>query len=137
MQLSEKLAISEVVRTARYSKGGRPTKYKPAYCNLIIDYFRRDHTVQKTISHTNKRGETWTVCREVANRLPTIEEFSGLVGISKQTLHNWTRQHPDFQHAYTMAKQFYAAFVIDLAARGFLNSTFAIFLAKNTMGWHD
>ncbi len=39
--------------------------------------------------------------------------------------------------AYTRARAMYSARIADLAARGFLNPAFSIFLAKNTMDWSD
>lgn len=114
---------------------GRPTKYQSVYCNLILDYFRVEHTVQKEIKRTNRKGQTRVEYREVANQLPTIAGFCAEVGISKQTLHNWVKRYEEFEEAYNLAKCCYNAFVIDLGARGFLNSKYAIFLSQNTMGW--
>lgn len=51
---------------------GQPTKYKPEYCEQLVDY--------------------------MAKGLP-FRAFAGRIGVSRKTLHEWTNAHPEFAEA--------------------------------------
>lgn len=53
-------------------KTGRPTKYDPSYCEMLIRDMEDGYSV---------------------------EAFAGLIGVSKQTLYNWFDQYPEFLDA--------------------------------------
>lgn len=57
---------------------GRPTKYDPAYCDLVIE-------------HAAKTGRSLTA-------------FAGELRISRQTLNVWAAEHPEFFEAMGAAK---------------------------------
>lgn len=59
-------------------KGMRPTEYDPSYCDLVIEHGRTGKSL------------TW-----IATEL----------GVVRQTLHNWMKQHPQFMDAMTRAKE--------------------------------
>ena len=59
-------------------KQGAPTKYKPEYCELVV---------------------------EMATEGASFTEFRAKIGnVTRQTLHNWKEAHPDFLDAYTRAQ---------------------------------
>ena len=58
-------------------KKGRPSLYKPEYCQMIIDYMSRGHAIVEFAAHIN-------VCRD--------------------TIHEWSKSHPDFFDALRKAK---------------------------------
>lgn len=57
---------------------GRPSEYRPEYCERVIELGRQGKSVV-----------------QMACDLDVV----------KQTLHNWTAEHPDFLDAFTRAKQ--------------------------------
>lgn len=57
--------------------GGRPSVYKEEYCERIVD---------------------------LGLRGASVVEMAFELGVTKQTLHNWTDAHPDFLDAFTRAK---------------------------------
>ena len=116
---------------------GRPSKYLPAYCEKLIKYFDTDHIREIEVTHTNRKGETWTAYEEKANKLPTLAGFCALINISRPTLYAWIEEYKEFLYAYTRARHMYEDRLSDLAARGYLNPAFSIFLAKNTLNWKD
>lgn len=59
------------------ARGGRPTKYLPAYCNEVIE--------------TMATGLSLTA-------------FAGEIGVSRDTVNEWQRQHPEFSDAVKVAK---------------------------------
>lgn len=58
---------------------GRPTDYKPEYCEMVDDY----------LAKTGKNQM----------HLPKIESFAIFLGVVKKTLYNWADKYPAFLHA--------------------------------------
>jgi len=53
-------------------KMGRPTKYKPEYCQMLIDH--------------------------MAEGL-SFDAFAGKLGLERKTLYNWAKRYPEFKEA--------------------------------------
>ncbi len=60
-------------------KTGRPTKYDPAYCDQVVEWGKQ-----------GKSGE-WIACE---------------IGVIYETMLNWSKEHPAFFEALTLAKQY-------------------------------
>lgn len=87
----------------------------------------------------------------------SFEAFAGLVGVSKETLYQWVKAHPDFadakRRAFEVSRRFWedaaVANLLNTSESGFdemgnkvsrsksLNSTAWIFNMKNRFGWRD
>jgi hypothetical protein len=100
---------------------GRPTKYKPEYCQSIIDYF----TIEPLIVND----------KPVAP--PYIQEFCLSIGISKQCLSKWVAKYPDFSDAYSIAKSKQKQLMITLALQGHYNAGFTWRAMMNMHNWRD
>lgn len=94
----------------------RPTKYKPEYCKELIDFMSEGYS---------------------------LEAFCGHIGIVKDTLYNWFKQHKDFSDA---KKKALAKSLLWWEKQGIkavsgenkdVNSTVWIFNMKNRHGWKD
>lgn len=76
-------------------KGGRPTAYKPEYCQSVLDDAALGHTLGAT---------------------------AALIGVSRSTLLDWVHRFPEFADAVALAKgarqRFYEGHFIDMARRG-------------------
>lgn len=119
------------------SKGGRPSKYRPEFCQEIINFFDVEHTTMKTFQSFRKDGSVVTITREVANQLPTFERFAVNCGVHTDTLVEWTKVHEEFSVAYKTAKHLQKEMLNDLALRGFYNPTYTQFVAKNITDMKD
>ena len=117
--------------------GGRPTTYKPEYCKMIIEYFDVDPTKVVETKYTNKKGETWTKDEIVANALRFLSMFAYSIGSNPQRLLEWCKEFPEFQEAYTQAKELQKQHLIECGLLGLFNSKFAIFTAKNITTMRD
>ena len=120
--------------TKKKRRVGRPTKYKKAYCEAIIEYFSRPIT--KTVVDVIE-GKNWskTVEREVLIGFPTIEGFAANeLEIDPDTVVNWSKVHPEFFGAYTRAKAIQKNLLIENALAQRVDTRFAQFLAMNAMG---
>ena len=62
---------------AKRPSGGQPEKYKPEYCEQIIKFM--------------SKGKSLTA-------------FSAKIGVTKKTVYNWEKRHPEFERALALAK---------------------------------
>lgn len=117
--------------------GGRPTKYDPIYCKQIIEFFDIEPINYKDITITYKDGSTKEFTEEEAAPLPMLSGFANKIGVDRETLLEWTKQHPEFSTAYKKAKQLQTEFIMHNGLRGNYNPAFAIFTLKNVAKWRD
>lgn len=101
---------------------GRPTKYYPARCTELIDFFN----VPLQDPQTGK-----------AVTLPTIERFCSNIGIHVDTFYEWEQRHSMFSDAAKKARQLQKAIWIENSLKGRYNTPFTIFMGKNVFGWQD
>lgn len=79
------------------NKGGRPSSYKPEYCALLITNF--------------KAGKSYAA-------------FASLCEVSRNTLHEWEKKHPEFQDAKNTGWEHYQAYWEQIGHDGVYNQTF-------------
>lgn len=100
---------------------GRPTKYKPEYCQKIIDYF--------SIPHVDSEGN--------AVPPPYFMNFALSIGIDTDTLKAWRDKHSDFSLAYSISKEKQLQFIMNNALLGGYNASFAWRTVMNLHNWRD
>ena len=76
LEKAEKIG-KDLQETEKPNPVGRPTKYKPEYCEVIIE----------------KMAEGYSK-----------EAVAGYIGISKNTLYEWAKAHKDFQDAIAIGE---------------------------------
>lgn len=116
---------------------GRPTKYKPEYCEKIIEYFDVKPYIQRTKTIRQKDGSVSEIEEDYPNDLPTLAGFSVSIDVDRDTLKEWAKVHPDFSAAYKKAKAMQYDFLVTNGMRGLTVPSFTIFAAKNIMYWRD
>lgn len=79
------------------SNRGAPTKYKPEYCQRIIEFFSGD-PYQRFPDENGK--PTY-----LPPKLPTIERFADSLSVHKDTIYEWAKRHTDFSDALKIAQQ--------------------------------
>lgn len=119
------------------AKRGRPTNYKPEYCEEIIKFFDIEATREVILPHYKNGEISWEDKKILANSLPTIEGFCAKLGIWKKVLHDWVKKHKEFGDAYKRAKELQAQIWQENSLLGLYNPQFSIFFGKNCMGWKD
>lgn len=98
------------------NKGGRPTKYRPEYCELLISH------MESGLS---------------------FESFAGAIGVTKQIIYDWLERHPEFLDAKKIADpkcQLFYEKIGRSAMAGKIpnfNTAVWIFNMKNRFGWVD
>ncbi len=115
---------------------GRPSKYKPEYCQEIIKYFDIEHYKIIQIKTKGKNFEKIEE-KEVANSLQFISGFARKIDVNVDTLREWKANHPEFSAAFTRAKELQHEMMVNNASKGLYNPNFLIFAMKNMHEWRD
>jgi hypothetical protein len=101
---------------------GRPTKYDPAYCQRMIDYFSVD--IFKESTGFKKEKEF--------NRFPSFQGFSAReLGVTTKTLLNWCEDYPDFLHAYNRCKELQEQMLVEAGLTKAYDSNFTKFILNS------
>ena len=126
-------ALTPEERAKRYAS---QEKYKPEYCQMIIDFFNvpKSKLIQRTIIKDGKPKSYETV---VPCELPTIEMFGVKIDVAAITLRQWADRYPEFGKAYITAKTLEKNFIVQNAMTGMYNPQFATFVAKNITDMRD
>lgn len=103
------------------AKKGRPTKYKPEYCEQIIKFF--------DVPAVDKKGN--------ATDPIFLSAFARSIGVVHDTLLEWASVYPSFSVAYSEAKQLQKEMIITNTMQNRYNSSFAWRLMMNTHNWRD
>ncbi len=112
---------------------GRPTKYKEEYCEHFIEFFDRE---PYEVVLADEDDETSKKIKQVCD-LPTLASFARLIGVHRDTIHQWTADYPVFSDAIKKAKELQEHILVTNGLHGNYNTAFAIFTAKNVIGWRD
>lgn len=98
--------------------GGRPSKFKPEYCEAIIDFM------------SNGRSAV---------------AFAHSIGVCRDTITEWVKVHPEFSLSFKRASQAAQSYYEDVLTRGMngeiknFNVVACIFAMKNRFGadWRE
>jgi hypothetical protein len=105
-------------QTPERNPGGQPTKYRPEYCQELIDYM--------------SEGKSF-------------EAFAGRVSVARCTLYEWVKVYPEFKEAkdiaFSKCLEKWEEIGADGMYRGGKDNPFQasiwIFQMKNRFGWRD
>jgi len=112
---------------------GRPTKYDPKYCKMIIDYFNVEaYTEKQTMTSTNeKTGEEKEYTKTRPTDFPTIEWFAASIDVNDSTLEDRSKKYKEFYLAYSKARQLQKKILIINWMNWLYKEWFAKFVAIN------
>jgi hypothetical protein len=102
-------------KKAKYDKAGQPTKYKPEYCQMLIEHMRG---------------------------LNSFESFGDVVDVCTDTLYEWCKQNSEFSDAKKKGRLSMRR-GLENVGKGLMtgkikgNVAAWIFYSKNTIGWGD
>lgn len=126
---------------------GRPSKYKPQYCEEIITFFNGPKNKQvikseKTITKSNGTTETFKEYMWIAEDLPTLNKFARSIGVTHDTLLEWAKpinknKYPNFSVSYNTAKELQKEFLTDNGLKGLYPPASFIFVSKNVTDMKD
>ena len=107
------------------TKPGQPSGYDIKYIQMLIDYFNVKPYKENNMGKLE------------ASDFPTLAGFAVKIGFHRETLLNWSKEHPEFFDAYKRAKDYQENFLVVNGMKGLINPAFGIFTAKNVLNWRD
>lgn len=126
--------------------GGQPEKYYEGVAEDMIKYFDIVPGYDEFVE--NSKGMMCSV--RVANDFPTLAGFAIKLGVGTSTLWDWAHRvypkghekagelrHPEFSEAYKRVSDFQQHILITNGLKNGYHANFAIFTAKNVIGWRD
>jgi hypothetical protein len=102
-------------------KRGRKSKYKPEYCQAMIDFFN--------VAAVDDNGDA------IAPRY--VFEFADSIGVHHDTLHEWCSKHPEFSVAYNEAREYQKRIILNNAMLGYYNPSITWKMMMNMFGWRN
>lgn len=119
------------------NKTGRPSDYRPEYCQRLIDFFSIEPYVEIEKKIIDRNGNATTIMVEKASDFPTLAAFACEIGVHRDTLQEWSKNHPEFSVAIKRAKELQERFITINGMKGLTHPAFTIFAAKNLLKWTD
>ena len=116
---------------------GRPTKYKPEYCQEILEFFNRKPFEPVFDANGNIALDKQGRPVMMPTALPTLAGFAIKLQTHRETVLNWTHKHPEFLDSYKRAKAMQEEILVQNGLAGNYEKAFAIFLAKNVTEMKD
>lgn len=143
--------------------GGRPSKYKPKFCEEMIKHFSIDPYKKETMESSTEYFANGAIKKKnekfklVPNKLPTFFNFARSIDVSHEALHRWRDarigkfekdetdtgkddrpfKYPEFRVAYNAVKQLQKEFLMELGLAGASPPASFIFVAKNITDMRD
>lgn len=119
-------------------KRGRPTKYKPEYCEKLIKFFDRPLYITVTVQKMSASGAVMDLEERIANDIPTLEGFAVReLGVPPARLSVWANEFEDFHKAMQTAKGIQKEFLFTHNMSGKYNASFSKFFAINCLGMKE
>ena len=116
---------------------GRPSKYKPEYCEEMIKFFSVDPTERRFKSEVSDEKGDKTTYEGGGVDFPSFIRFAFNIGVCEDTLNEWAKVHEEFSVATKLCKKLQEDIWLVNALNGNYSSQFSIFLGKNVFGYTD
>lgn len=125
-------------KETRFEKDNKAAcKYKEEYCDKIIEFFNKPAT-RVEYKETYYKGElTSRTPIIVPEAYPTFELFAASLGVTADTVRNWTEISPRFKFYYARAKEIQLGKLTSMAVTGLYNPVYAKFEAVNNHNQKD
>lgn len=117
------------------AKIGRPTKYKPEYCQKVDDYLAENQDEEfQVVKQTNPEKGYEMFDNKLKVRLPTVEGFAMYIGVPKRTLYEWRDAHKEFSHSLEKIVEEQRSRLLNMGLSGDYNSTIAKLILSSNHG---
>lgn len=108
-------------------------KYHPSFCAELLAFF---DCAAFSVSEVQKRDGSVTLL-ETAAELPTFAAFAKKIGVTCSELRAWEQKYPAFKYACEQARDRQGNILLQNSLRGNYAASFAVFAAKNLLGWKE
>ena len=133
-----KKAPTEIERPAVSIKSKSKKKkseipYQPEFADRLLAFF---DVPPFHVTEIQKKDGSVTLL-ETASELPTFAAFARKLGVTQAQLMRWEEEYVEFAQAAKKARDLQGDILIQNSLRGNYSSSFAVFTAKNILGWTD
>jgi hypothetical protein len=105
---------------------GRPSKYRPEYCQRMLDYFSQAREIVKKVQSFGKYQDKEYL------EFPTFQGFAAFeIGVTHQTLIAWCKDYPEFSEAYRACKDMQEQILVKGGLTKQYDSAFAKFILNS------
>lgn len=125
------MTVSKTVKTRK--KTSSCVAYNEEYPSRLLAFF---DIAPFKITEVQKKDGTVSLL-ETACELPTFEAFAKTLGTTRHMLKKWEEKYPAFAQAADKARDLQSDILIQNSLRGNYSASFAVFTAKNLLGWKD
>ena len=109
--------------------GGRPTKYRPEYCQKIVEFFDVAHCEDKLVARvTGKNDYEKNEYKEIANAPRFFSAFARSINVETSSLKEWAKTYPEFSKALTRAKELQVEMFYSNASKSLYNPHFVAYM---------
>ena len=112
-------------------------KYKPEFCQQLVDYFDVPITETKKVKKYDTNGKSYFRDVERAVSIPHFSTFAKKIGVDVMLFKSWDKTHPEWKKAHDFARELQKRNLVDGALLGKYQASFAIFAAKNYTDMRD
>ena len=109
------------------------TKYKPEYCDDLINFF----SVEPFRTEYTVSPKGLPIVIKVPLPLPTFAAWAAKIKVSPKTILGWANQFDDFGSAVEICKAMQENMLFNNGLQGLYNPSVTIFGLKNLAGWTD
>ncbi|MFH0981888.1 MAG: hypothetical protein V2A79_10145 [Planctomycetota bacterium] len=119
--------------------GGRPTKYKAEFGQMLLDYIDQGPEPWEEYEETyvNRTGQVTKMSKLRAKPLRFIGRWAQNMGISHETLLQWAKEKPEFSEAYSRARQLQAEHILAAGMMKLTDPMMSKFAAVNMTDLSD
>jgi hypothetical protein len=117
--------------------GGRPTKYRPEFCQDIIDFFSIEPIEYAKEITTYKDGTKNEKEVPRAAKTPYLIHWCQKHKIHPNTIGEWSSKFPEFLCSLIVVKQLQEAFLAECGLKEAHNAFMSFQALKNVSGWRD
>ena len=121
------------IASKRRVKVSEGLAYQPEFAARLLAFF---DVPPFKVTEVQKKDGSITLL-ETASELPTFAAFARSLGVTQAQLMKWEEKYPDFAQAAKKARDLQGDILIQNSLRGNYSSSFAVFTAKNILGWTD
>lgn len=108
-------------------------RYRAQFCEELLRFFA---VSPFSVTENVKKDGTVSLV-ETPAQLPTFAAFARTIGTSSAVLKQWEQEHADFKSAADKARDLQGDILLQNSLRGNYSASFAVFAAKNLLGWSD
>lgn len=121
---------------------GRPTKYKPEFARLILEFFGKEPYTDVDVPQPSGLVKR----QRMATDPPMLSDFARSIGVSVKSLNRWAvdinvetgnPKHPEFVEAYARAREMQESLLARAGLLGLYDPRVVQFALKNLAGWAD